>query len=82
MSWKDPNWSITQSHPVIFQARRELLPFWKDKTLLAPAPLPVRHMGPLPAGAQDEVPEETLTAWEGGGWAGSPAALRGHKPFL
>lgn len=34
------------------------------------------------AGAQDEVSEEALTAGEGGGWAGPPTALRGHKPLL
>lgn len=78
------NWKEPSRHPVCYipAKERELSARWEDKPLPASASLPARHRAPLPAGTQDEVPEEALTAWEGGGRAGPPAALRGHKPFL
>lgn len=74
---------ITLSHPIIFQAKeRELSALLGRQTSPGLCLTPNKTQGPLPAGTQDEVPEESLTAWEGGGWARPPTALRGRKPFL
>lgn len=64
------------------QAKENDLPIGERKSFLAPVSLPVRYRSPLPAGTHDEIPEEALTAWEGGGWAGPSTALRGYQPFL
>lgn len=64
------------------QAKENGLPFGETKHFLASVSHPVRYRRLLPAGTHDEIPEEALTAWEGGGWAGSSTALRGYKPFL
>lgn len=64
------------------QAKENGLPIGKTKPFLVSVSLPVRYRRSLPAGTHDEIPEEALTAWEGGGWAGSSTALRGYKAFL
>lgn len=71
-----------QSHPLTFQAKESKLALLGTQTSSGLCPHSRQDREPLPAGTQDEVPEEALTAWEGRGWAGAPTALRGHKPFL